>query len=115
MEGLLQFLPDSRFTHFVQFLLQFSEQQSSQLQNRKTLEKMNQRQLFVTATAHVKIFEAKIRSNLTWHSNMLQTKDLSKKHIRNQKSPPARDDEKRRRRNQSLEHGDVPIFGINTA
>ena len=48
MEGLLQFLPDSRFTHFVQFLLQFSEQQSSQLQNRKTLEKMNQRQLFHT-------------------------------------------------------------------
>ena len=33
----------------------------------------------VTATAHVKVFEAKIRSNLTWHSNMLQTKDLSKK------------------------------------
>ena len=68
----------------------------------------------VTATAHVKIFEAKIRSNLTWHSNMLQTKDLSEKHIRNQKSPPARDDEERRRRNQSLEHGDVPIFGIYT-
>ena len=70
--------------------------------------------VIVTATAHVKIFEAKIRSNLTWHSNMLQTKDLSEKHIRNQKSPPARDDEKRRRRNQSLEHGDVPIFGIYT-
>ena len=68
----------------------------------------------VTATAHVKIFEAKIRSNLTWHSNMLQTKDLSEKHIRNQKAPPARDDGKRRRRNQSLEHGDVPIFGIYT-
>ena len=69
---------------------------------------------YVTATAHVKIFEAKIRSNLTWHSNMLQTKDLSEKQIRNQKSPPARDDEKRRRRNQSLEHGDVPIFGVYT-
>ena len=68
----------------------------------------------VTATAHVKIFEAKIRSNLTWHSNMLQTKDLSKKQIRNQKSPPARDDEKRRRKKQSLEHGDVPIFGVYT-
>ena len=68
----------------------------------------------VTATAHVKIFEAKIRSNLTWHSNMLQTKDLSEKQIKNQKSPPARDDEKRRRRNQSLEHGDVPIFGVYT-
>ena len=68
----------------------------------------------VTATAHVKIFEAKIRSNLTWHSNMLQTKDLSEKQIRNQKSPPARDDEKRRRRKQSLEHGDVPIFGVYT-
>ena len=68
----------------------------------------------VTATANVKIFEAKIRSNLTWHSNMLQTKDLSEKQIKNQKSPPARDDEKRRRRNQSLEHGDVPIFGVYT-
>ena len=27
---------------------------------------------------------------------------------------PARDDEKRRRRKQSLEHGDVPIFGVYT-
>ena len=27
---------------------------------------------------------------------------------------PARDDEKRRRRKQSLEHGDVPIFGVCT-
>ena len=50
--------------------------------------KCYQTSYYVTATAHVKIFEAKIRSNLTWHSNMLQTKDLSKKQIRNQKSPP---------------------------
>ena len=27
---------------------------------------------------------------------------------------PARDEEKRRRRNRSLEHGDVPIFGVCT-
>ena len=27
---------------------------------------------------------------------------------------PARDDEKRRRRKQSLEHGEVPIFGVYT-
>ena len=70
--------------------------------------------LNVTATAHVKIFEAKIRSNLTWHSNMLQTKDLSKKADQKSEIAPARDDEKRRRRKQSLEHGEVPIFGVYT-
>ena len=69
---------------------------------------------YVTATAHVKIFEAKIRSNLTWHSNMLKTKDLSKKHIRKAEIAPRERRRQKRRRNQSLEHGDVPIFGINT-
>ena len=66
----------------------------------------------VTATAHVKIFEAKIRSNLTWHSNMLQTKDLSKKADQKSEIAPAREDRKRRRKKQSLEHGEVPIFGV---
>ena len=33
--------------------------------------------LNVTATAHNEIFDAKIRSNLTWHPNMLKVKDLS--------------------------------------
>ena len=50
---------------------------------------------YVTATAHVKIFEAKIRSNLTWHSNMLQTKDLSKKADQKSEIAPAREDKKR--------------------
>ena len=68
----------------------------------------------VTATAHVKIFEAKIRSNLTWHSNMLKTKDLSEKHSRKAEIAPRERRRQKRRRNQSLEHGDVPIFGINT-
>ena len=67
----------------------------------------------VTATAHVKIFEAKIRSNLTWHSNMLQTKDLSKKsrsEIR--KSPPRETTRREDVEKQSLEHGEVLIFGL---
>ena len=75
---------------------------------------MNFQETFVTATAHVKIFEAKIRSNLTWHSNMLQTKDLSKKQIRNQKSPPRETTRREDVEKQSLEHGDVPIFGVCT-
>ena len=66
----------------------------------------------VTATAHVKIFEAKIRSNLTWHSNMLQTKDLSKKQIRNQKSPPRETTRREDVEKQSPEHGEVLIFGL---
>ena len=66
----------------------------------------------VTATAHVKIFEAKIRSNLTWHSNMLQTKDLSKKQIRNQKSPPRETTRREDVEKQTPEHGEVLIFGL---
>ena len=45
---------------------------------------------------------------------MLQTKDLSEKHIRKAEIAPHERRRQKRRRNQSLEHGDVPIFGINT-
>ena len=46
---------------------------------------------------------------------MLKTKDLSEKHIRKAEiAPPRERRRQKRRRNQSLEHGDVPIFGINT-
>ena len=45
---------------------------------------------------------------------MLQTKDLSKKQIRNQKSPPRETTRRGDVEKQSLEHGDVPIFGVCT-
>ena len=59
----------------------------------------NQNRVHVTATAHVKIFDAKIRSNLTWHSNMLKMKYLPEKasqKIRNcrPRRTNARDDRK---------------------
>ena len=68
----------------------------------------------VTATAHVKIFDAKIRSNLTWHSNMLKVKDLPEKHSR--KSEIAAREERTQETTEktsilSVEHGIVPIPG----
>ena len=56
-------------------------------------------QVSVTATAHVKIFDAKIPSNLTWHSNMLKVKDLpenafQKSRNRRPRRTNARDDQK---------------------
>ena len=67
---------------------------------------------FVTATAHVKIFDAKIRSNLTWHSNMLKVKDLTEKHTRTAEIA-AREDRTQETTEKtsipSVEHGIVPI------
>ena len=69
---------------------------------------------YVTATAHVKIFDAKIRSNLTWHSNMLKVKELPEKHSR--KSEIAAREERTQETTKktsipSVEHGIVPIPG----
>ena len=68
----------------------------------------------VTTTAHVKNFDAKIRSNLTWHSNMLKVKDLPKKHSR--KAEIAAREERTKETTEkmyipSVEHGIVPIPG----
>ena len=66
----------------------------------------------VTATAHVKIFDAKIRSNPTWHSNMLKVKDLPEKQSR--RSEIAAREERTQETTEktsisSVEHGIVPI------
>ena len=68
----------------------------------------------VTATVHIKIFDAKIRSNLTWHSNMLKVKDLPEKHSR--KSEIAVREERTQETTEktsipSVEHGIVPNSG----
>ena len=68
----------------------------------------------VTATAHVKIFDAKVRSNLTWHSNMLKVKDLPEKHSR--RAEIAAREERTQETTEktsipSVEHDIVPIPG----
>ena len=67
----------------------------------------------VTATAHVNF-----RSKNSFKSDVALKHAPDERPVKkaDQKSEiaPARDDEKRRRRKQSLEHGDVPIFGVYT-
>ena len=61
---------------------------------------------YVTATADVNSFQQvvpKIRSNLTWHSNMLTVKDLPKNNLRKSRRRPR--ERKKRERQQ------VQLFG----
>ena len=66
----------------------------------------------VTATAHVKNF----RSKNSFKSDVALKHAPDERPVKkaDQKSEiaPAREDKKRRRKKQSLEHGEVPIFGL---